>query len=203
MANWHRRHTRKHLRRDGYHVYKKQSELPRFIFYSILSAVIFIAVYSLWLDPSSATNFFDEGKEIISSGLAKIPTNFSSGSTLGINRGIRCEESLQEGIKRHKLKNFGGNKVKIIERESFEDLHKSIDYVKSWDVFNSDEVVSYLQSDYNVHFGDIQLALVRFEGETCFLDTCAKEVSLQFAVCEDVGKENQAFWPTPSLFGLF
>ncbi len=61
-----RRHTRKHLDGDGFHIYKKRSGFLSFIVYSVISALIFILIFSIFFYPESVKEFFEESKETIS-----------------------------------------------------------------------------------------------------------------------------------------
>ncbi len=191
---------RRHIDHGGWHTYEQSrfGEFTQFIFYSVISSLIFLLLFAIFFYPGSVSEFVQESQQTISNGLAKIPV--SNSKFLGTT--LRCEDSLQESLKKYKLKSFEGTKVKIIERKSFEGLAEALVYLKRWDAFNSDEVVEHLQLSYTLNSRDIQLALVRFEGETCLLDTCAKEVALHFAICQESGKEDIAFWPRSSLFGF-
>ncbi len=53
------------------------SEFTKFVFYSIIGAIIFLLIYSIWFNPSAVTTFYEDTKETITKKVSNINLNSS------------------------------------------------------------------------------------------------------------------------------
>ena len=58
------------------------NEFVKFVLYSILGAIIFLLIYSLWFNPGSVERTFDNIKEAVSEGVSNIQSSTSPNSSL-------------------------------------------------------------------------------------------------------------------------
>lgn len=134
-----RRHTKRHLK--GYYFKPKRQwfigELTSYIFYSAVSAVVFLLIYSIWFNPSLAINTYEDTKNFIFDKIDNVKINLPDSNDL---------ESKKEDVLVKTCKNsfntcssifskkYGGS-VSIIEIERFDDKENAEEFYHVWKGF--------------------------------------------------------------------
>lgn len=95
------------------------NDFIRYVLYSIIGAIIFLLIYSIWFNPSIITNV----KDSLSSSI-KIKT-LSEES-------FPCKESLQEYIKIQRIRRGSSLKINLQEAKEFNSKEELANYFKKW-----------------------------------------------------------------------
>ncbi len=119
------------------------NEFLRFIFYSIIGAIIFLLIYSLWFNPQGSSQFFEEIKDKTSSATNYVVDNLNANSSESIN--IKQNSSVQSCLKDvndyleiAEAKSIWDITTDIKEYQKFDNTYDALDYLKEWEYIDED-----------------------------------------------------------------
>ena len=164
---------------------KAQSNFISYVFYSIVSAVIFLLVYSVFFAPQMISEGWEITKDKTSDIVDKISeTNLNPNSVTGnaVNeQKSGCLEQINRKIEIAKEKSAVRLTTNIKEYETFDNTQDALDYLESWEYLVSEGEYSYKLANsfrfpifYNVDYSNsppieiidyenIEIALIRID----------------------------------------
>ena len=206
MNNHHTRHRRHHGgRRHDHRRYRKPflSGFFGFVFYTILSSIIFLLIYSAFFYPEKITGSYEIAKDKLSDFGDK---NFNKvGNILKVNSYVNqesneCLKQINRKIEIAKEKSLIKLTTKIKEQESFTNTQDALSYLEDWEYIQPGSINRGVNSilfpvfynSYNQGYSikdleDIQIVLVRVDGSL----EGVKVGSLTPAIC--IGGELEQF----------
>lgn len=110
------------------------NRLAQEVIYGILVAVIFLAVYSIWLNPSVVSETYGEVKNFVSGSVVKLPGDqeLITGNDVQGSSIISCLNQIEEKSRMFKEKSPLGFDIDIREYREFDNSDDAIDYLIQW-----------------------------------------------------------------------
>lgn len=165
------------------------SSFGKFVLYSVISAIIFLTIYSIWFEPTmtgQVTYSFPERiKEFAGDIGDKIKSITPTDSKEELS-GFSCKSSLDEFIKTEKIKKGNSYKIKLQETKEFSNRLDLEEYFKKWGGESSYDVEVSIEKLNDINF-PVNVALIK--KEVCNNYGC--DVWFNWGICKE--ESNQDF----------
>lgn len=150
----------------------KKGELGKIIVYSVITAIIFLLIYSWWFEYPVTGRIIDEGGEILN----KLESVLSSHNFSSSNQGqISCKADLDERI-RVGRERYDSDAVKLVEAKTFQNLDGAIEYIKKWqERAQQESTINNLNKRY-VKQEEIPIMIVKQKSCVMSLDDCYYDI---------------------------
>lgn len=166
---------------------KKKANLSgfgKFVLYSVISAIIFLTIYSFWFAPTmtgQVTYSFPERiKELaddIGDKIKSIDLDSSNETS-----DFRCEDEFKKEWKSMKPMLTRGSSLKMLEKKSFTDKQEILNYIDKNDIYFGYEVKDYIKEKWN---GRLDVVLYRIETDVYVdLGESQRTVMMMVGICD-------------------